>query len=166
MRQSKVIAPDRMAALLSGSARRKPDQATAIKALFDLAESRSREHQAAEDISAHYTDSMSESTHRAQQRLSGPSGQRVALHRDELLEVLRRHGVTNPEIFGSTARGDDREDSDLDLLVDFAPGTDLIDMANIKAELEAVLGASVDLIPRDGLKDRVRISAALDVVPL
>jgi predicted nucleotidyltransferase len=109
---------------------------------------------------------MSESTHQARRPLSGPSGQRVTLHRHELLDVLRRYGVSNPEIFGSTARGDDREDSDLDLLVDFAPGTDLIDMVNIKAELEAVLGTSVDLIPRDGLKDRVRISAAVDLVPL
>lgn len=80
--------------------------------------------------------------------------------------MLHRHGVTNPEIFGSSARGDDHEGSDLDLLVDFAPGTDLIDMVNIKAELEEVLGAQVDLIPRVGLKERVRIAAAHDLVPL
>lgn len=54
--------------------------------------------------------------------LSGPTGRRVAAHRGELREVLHRHGVTNPEIFGSTARGDAHEDSDVDLLVDFAPG--------------------------------------------
>jgi len=77
-----------------------------------------------------------------------------------------RHGVTDPEIFGSTARGDDREGSDLDLLVDFAPGTDLIDMVSIKAELEAILGTPVDLIPRDGLKERVRTAAVRDLVPL
>lgn len=93
-------------------------------------------------------------------------GRRVVEHRDGLFAVLRRHGVTNPEIFGSSARGDDHEGSDLDLLVDFAPGTDLIDMVNIKAELEKILGAQVDLIPRDGLKDRVRIAAADDLVPL
>lgn len=88
------------------------------------------------------------------------------MHRDELLAALRRHGATNPEIFGSTGRGDDHEGSDLDLLVDFAPGTDLIDMVNIKQELEAILGVSVDLVPRDGLKKRVRTTAARDVVPL
>lgn len=98
--------------------------------------------------------------------LTGPTGRRVVEHRQELLEVLRRHGVTNPEIFGSAARSDDRDESDLDLLVDFAPGTDLFDMVRIKAELEEDLGAPVDLIPRDGLKERVRSAAAEDLMPL
>lgn len=109
---------------------------------------------------------MPENISRAQPPLSGPTGRRVVLHRSELLDVLRRHGVTNPEVFGSSARGDDHEGSDLDLLVDFAPGTDLIDMATIKRELEAVLGLPVDLIPREGLKDRVRLSATSDLMSL
>ncbi|MGL5863482.1 MAG: nucleotidyltransferase family protein, partial [Phycicoccus sp.] len=62
----------------------------------------------------------------ARKPFSGPTGRRVTARRGELLEVLRRHGVTNPEIFGSAARGDDHEGSDVDLLVDFAPGTDII----------------------------------------
>lgn len=98
--------------------------------------------------------------------LTGPAGRRVVEHRQELLEILARHSLTNPEIFGSAARGDDREESDLDLLVDFAPGTDLFDMVHIKAELEEVFGATVDLIPRDGLKERVRSAATEDLVPL
>ena len=105
----------------------------------------------------------------ARKPLSGPTGQRVAAHRVELLDVLRRHGVTNPEIFGSVARGDDREDSDVDLLVDFAPQTDIIDIIGIigiKRELEDVLAVSVDLVPRNGLRERVRSRAARDVLPL
>lgn len=98
--------------------------------------------------------------------LSGPTGQRVVAHRGELLEVLRRHGVTNPELFGSAARGDDRDDSDVDMLVDFAPGTDIIDIIGIKRELEDVLGVPVDLVPRSGLKERVRSRAARDLLPL
>ena len=97
---------------------------------------------------------------------SGPTGRRVAAKRGDLLEVLRRHGVTNPEVFGSVARGDDREDSDVDLLVDFAPGTDIIDIIDIKHELEDVLGVPVDLVPRSGLKERVRARAARDLMPL
>ena len=83
--------------------------------------------------------------------------------------MLRRHGVTNARIFGSVARGDDHEGSDLDLLVDFAPGTDIIDIIDIigiKHELEDLLGAPVDLIPRDGLKERVRARVERDLVPL
>ena len=106
---------------------------------------------------------MSKTAAPARRPLSGPAGRRVVAHRGELLEVLHRHGVTNPEIFGSAARGEDREDSDVDLLVDFAPGTDII---GIKRELEDVLGAPVDLVPRNGLKERVRSRAAEDLLPL
>lgn len=113
-----------------------------------------------------YDGGMTEIAAPARKPLSGPTGQRVAARRGELLEVLRRHGVTNPEIFGSAARGDDREDSDLDLLVDFAPGTDIIDIIGIKRELEDVLGVPVDLVPRSGLKERVRSRAATDLLPL
>ena len=80
--------------------------------------------------------------------------------------MLRRHDVTNPEVFGSAARGDDHEGSDLDLLVDFPPGTDILDILGIKHELEDVLGVSVDLVPRTGLKGRLRSRAAKDLLPL
>ena len=109
---------------------------------------------------------MTEIATPARKPLSGPTGRRVAAHRRELREVLRRHGVTNPEIFGSVARGDDHEDSDVDLLVDFAPGTDIIDIIAMQRELQEVLGAHVDLVPRTGLKERVRSRAAMDVLPL
>jgi predicted nucleotidyltransferase/predicted transcriptional regulator of viral defense system len=113
-----------------------------------------------------YDGFMAETAAPTRKHLSGPTGRRVATHRGELLEVLRRHGVTNPEIFGSSARGDDREDSDVDLLVDFAPGTDIIDIIGIKRELEDVLGVPVDLVPRNGLKERVRSRAEKDLLPL
>lgn len=99
---------------------------------------------------------MTETAAPARSPLSGPTGRRVTAHRGELLDVLGHHGVTNAAIFGSTARGDDHEGSDVDMLVDFAPGTDLFDMVRIKSELEEVLGAPVDLIPRAGLKERIQ----------
>jgi len=98
--------------------------------------------------------------------LSGPTGRLVAAHRRELNDVLRRHCVTNARIFGSVARGDDHEGSDLDLLVDFAPGTSLVDIIGIQDELESVLGAAVDLVPNKGLKERVRASAEPDLIAL
>ncbi len=113
-----------------------------------------------------YDEGMTEIAAPARKPLSGPTGQRVAARRGELLDVLRRHGVTNPEIFGSAARGDDRGDSDVDLLVDFPAGTDIIDIIVIKRELEDVLGVPVDLVPRNGLKERVRSRAAKDLLPL
>jgi predicted nucleotidyltransferase len=98
--------------------------------------------------------------------LAGPTGRLVAAYRRELKDVLRRHGVTNARIFGSVARGDDHEGSDLDLLVDFPPGTSLVDIIGIQDELESVLGAAVDLVPDKGLKERVRASAEPDLIAL
>lgn len=111
-------------------------------------------------------DDMARTPQGGEASLSGRVGRLVRAHRAELLAVLAKHGVTNAEIFGSAARGDEHEGSDLDLLVDLAPSTDLFDLVRIKAELEEVLGAPVDLIPRDGLKDRVRVAAEKDLVPL
>lgn len=99
-------------------------------------------------------------------RLASPTGCLVAAHRRELNDVLRRHGVTNARIFGSVARGDDHEGSDLDLLVDFAPGTSLVDIIGIQDELESVLGAAVDLVLDKGVKERVRASAEPDLIAL
>lgn len=98
--------------------------------------------------------------------LSGPTGRRVAAHRDAVLEVLGRHGVTNVRIFGSVARGDDRDGSDLDLLVDLAPGTSLFDMAGIQIELEDLLGVDVDLVTNRSLKERMRARVERDAVAL
>ncbi len=111
-------------------------------------------------------DDMATTPERGKASLTGRVGRLVRAHRAELLAVLAKHGVTNAEIFGSAARGDEHEGSDLDLLVDLAPGTDLFDLVHIKTELEEVLGAPVDLIPRDGLKERVRVAAEKDLVPL
>lgn len=109
---------------------------------------------------------MSDATAPAREPLSGPTGRRVVAHRGELLEVLRRHGVTNPEIFGSAARGDDHEGSDVDILVDFPDGTSIIDIVGIRLKLEDVLGVRVDLVPRNALKERVRVRASRDLIAL
>jgi predicted nucleotidyltransferase len=98
--------------------------------------------------------------------LGGPTGRLVAARRGELREVLRRHGVTNARLFGSVARGDDHEGSDVDILVDFAPGTSLFDVLKIQDELELILGVEVDLIPDSGLKDRVRGRVQRDMIAL
>ncbi|MFS3130071.1 nucleotidyltransferase family protein [Nocardioides sp. Bht2] len=71
-----------------------------------------------------------------------------------------------PEIFGSTARGDDHGDSDVDLLVDFAPDTSIIDIIGIQQELEDLLGVRVDLMSCSGLSERVRARAEKDLLPL
>ena len=54
------------------------------------------------------------------------------------------HDVTNLRVFGSVARGEDRPDSDVDLLVDLPPHMGLLGLGRVQADLEAILGAKVD----------------------
>lgn len=109
---------------------------------------------------------MSDAAVRAAGPLRGPVGRRVSEHRAELLEVLARHGVRNAQVFGSVARGDDRDDSDIDLLVELPHNTGLLSIARIEAELEAILGTTVDLVSVKGLKPGVRSRVERELVAL
>jgi hypothetical protein len=60
--------------------------------------------------------------------------------------------MSNVRVLGSVARGEDRSDSDVDLLVDLSPGVGLFTLARLQRELEQLLSARVDLIPDDGVK--------------
>lgn len=63
----------------------------------------------------------------------------------EVRAVCDRHGVTRMVAFGSRARGDARQDSDLDLVINLPHGKSLFDLAHIMMDLEAILGVKVDL---------------------
>lgn len=54
--------------------------------------------------------------------------------------------LAHPRVFGSAARGDDRPDSDIDILVDALPGTTLFDLGGLMEELKDLLGVRVDLV--------------------
>jgi len=68
-----------------------------------------------------------------------------------LRQVAERRGFTNLAVFGSAARGNDRSDSDIDLLVQPPAGADLFDMVRLEEALEAILGRDVDLVSYRGL---------------
>jgi predicted nucleotidyltransferase len=93
-------------------------------------------------------------------------GRRVAEHRAEVLDILERHGVRNARVFGSVARGDDRDDSDIDLLVELPHNTGLLSIARIEAEFEAILETTVDLASVKGLKPAVRSRVERELVAL
>ena len=99
-------------------------------------------------------------------RLSGPVGQRVRRRRQDLIAAAAAHGVTNLRVFGSVARGTDRPDSDLDLLADLPPDMGLLGLGRVQAELEAIVGSQVDLVPAGDLKPGVRARADRDLVAL
>jgi predicted nucleotidyltransferase/DNA-binding XRE family transcriptional regulator len=99
-------------------------------------------------------------------RLSGPVGRRVRRHRKDLVAAAAGHGVSNLRVFGSVARGEDHPDSDVDLLADFPPGLSLFGFARLEDDLEAFLGARVDLIPAADLKPGVRERVEADLIRL
>ena len=87
------------------------------------------------------------------------------MDRDQVIATLRRHepelraaGVVKLSVFGSTARGDRRSDSDIDLLARFDESRrlSLLDVVGIELQLGALLGQTVDLIEEGTLKPRVQ----------
>ncbi|GAC1363941.1 MAG: hypothetical protein NVS2B12_10090 [Ktedonobacteraceae bacterium] len=69
-------------------------------------------------------------------------------------------------IFGSVARGDVNEQSDLDLLVDLENGRSLFDLGGLLVDLEELLGCPVDVITEKGLRDRIRSRVLSEAIPL
>ncbi len=86
--------------------------------------------------------------------------------RDAILEVARRNGALDVRIFGSVARGDATESSDLDLIVRFEPGRSLMDWGVLIDELQELLGVQVDVIDEDAMRERFRSHAMQEAVPL
>ena len=74
--------------------------------------------------------------------------------RAEILAVARKHRAHRIAVFGSVARGEARPGRDLDLLVDFEPGTSLLDHVGLFQDLEELLGVGVDVLTRSALKPR------------
>ena len=86
--------------------------------------------------------------------------------RDEILRIARAHGARNVRVFGSAARGDADETSDVDFLVEFEPGTSLLQHGAMIAELEELLGRKVDVAPEKTLREGVRDRVLREAVPL
>ncbi|UJP08762.1 nucleotidyltransferase domain-containing protein [Microbacterium sp. KUDC0406] len=90
----------------------------------------------------------------------------VREHAAELQSEFAALGATGIAVFGSVARGDDHEGSDVDLLVDLAPDTGLFALLRLQTTAERILGRSVDVVPRSDLKPTVRRNAQREAVPL
>jgi len=88
----------------------------------------------------------------------------VTVDKGRLAEICRRYGVRELSIFWSTARGEARPDSDIDLLVDFLPDAEpgLLDHAGLMLDLSDLLQRKVDLVSKKALKPLLRDSVTHD----
>jgi len=77
-------------------------------------------------------------------------------HRETIRRLVLQAGMANPRVFGSVVRGEDREDSDLDILVDPAPHASLLAMEKLQAQLEKVTGVKIDLRTPEEINLRFR----------
>lgn len=76
--------------------------------------------------------------------------------RDEILRVAAQHGARHVRVFGSVARGEADERSDVDFLVDLDKGQSLLDLGGLLMDLQSLLGRPVDVVTEKGLKSRIR----------
>lgn len=72
--------------------------------------------------------------------------------RAEILRLAELHGARNVRVFGSVARGDNDEKSDVDFLVQMDQGRSLFDLVELKLALDDLLGIEADVVSEDGLK--------------
>ena len=90
----------------------------------------------------------------------------IESHREQLLSLARRHGVTSVRVFGSMVRGEEREDSDVDLLVTLAPGTSALALGGLLLDAQELLGRRVDVVTEASLHPALRDRVLADAVPL
>ncbi len=86
--------------------------------------------------------------------------------RTDILRIAARHGARNVRVFGSVARGDADDRSDVDFLVDMEPGRSLFDLGGLLMDLRDLLSRDVDVVTDRGLKPRIRERVLREAIAL
>ncbi|GHF58195.1 hypothetical protein FHX82_000275 [Amycolatopsis bartoniae] len=90
----------------------------------------------------------------------------VRAHREEIHRIAEKYGVLNVRVFGSVARDEADDDSDLDLLVDPGPQTSLWGLSGFALDVEELLNVFTQVATPNGLKSRIRDRVLAEAVPL
>jgi len=86
--------------------------------------------------------------------------------RAEILGIASRYGARNVRVFGSVARAEADERSDIDFLVEMEAGRSLFDLGGMQSELESALGRPVDVVTEKALKARIRSRVLREAIPV
>jgi predicted nucleotidyltransferase len=86
--------------------------------------------------------------------------------RHAILEIARRYGAADIRVFGSVARGNATDASDLDLIVRFEPSRSLLDHGGLVMDLRELLGVRVDVIDEEAMRPRFRQHVMQEAIPL
>ncbi len=92
--------------------------------------------------------------------------QAIDTHRAAIRKIVEQNHARNARVFGSIVRGEDTDESDLDLLVDPTHETTLFDLARIKGRLQVMLGIEVDVLTPKGLPEKFRDRVLSEAKPI
>lgn len=90
----------------------------------------------------------------------------IRARREAILALARKYGIRQVRLFGSVVRGEDRPNSDLDVLVDFEPRRTLLDLIGFEQDLEEMFGRKVEVISARGINPRIEDRVLGEAVPL
>lgn len=90
----------------------------------------------------------------------------LEMKRIAVRETVSRFRTTNPRVFGSVLHGTDHDGSDIDILVDALPGATLLDLGDLEAELQSLLGIDVDLLTPGDLSPKFRAKVLSEAQPV
>ena len=92
--------------------------------------------------------------------------EQLRARRDELIALANRHNAENVRIFGSVARGDANEGSDVDILVHFREGASLFDLIHLIDDTSTLIHTKVDVVSDGGLSPYLARRILSEAVPL
>lgn len=94
------------------------------------------------------------------------AGELIRAHRADIVRVARSHKAKGVRVFGSAARGEATQASDIDLLVAMKPGADLLDIVAIKQDLEDLLGLPIDIVTENSISPYMRDEVLKEAIDL
>jgi uncharacterized protein len=90
----------------------------------------------------------------------------IRARREAILRLARNYGIRRVRLFGSVARGEDRPESDVDVLIEFDPGRSLLDQVGFRQDLEELLGRRIDVVSEGGISPYLEATILREAVPL